>query len=228
MHEKDFLINEYSHLSQYMNTGWTLCYTIISGGIVILLSVLNLSLAVPIDTEITIKRILYDIVAILLPLILTIIIGQITASMYLFCLRMKNIAGKFAVKDFWKLWIEQLNTNKQRAFNLYTLAVFRGSKTLGLSLLWVMLFSKWNTPNKYNICELKKRFAGSFPFAVILIISSLFVLIYITISYWPSQKTSFFMTIIAIIAFFGNIHLVGELLDPYQAYNKAKLILKDD
>ena len=228
MNKKDFLINEYSHLSQYMNTAWTLSYTIISGGIVILLSVLNLSLGVPIDTGITIKRILYDIVAILLPLILTVVIGQITASMYLFCLRMKNIAGKFAVNDFWKLWIEQLNTNKQGASHFCTLAVFRGTETLGLSLLWVMLFPKWNAPKKHNIYELKKRFAGSFPFAVILIISSLFVLIYVVISYWSSQKTFFLMTIIAIIAFLGNIYLVRKLLDPYEAYDKAKLILKDN
>ena len=42
--EKDFLINEYLNLTQLMNTGWTLCYTVISGGVVLLLSLLRFNL----------------------------------------------------------------------------------------------------------------------------------------------------------------------------------------
>ncbi len=39
---------------------------------------------------------------------------------------------------------------KEGAFHFCTLAVFRGAKTFGLSLLWVMLFEKWDAPAKDN------------------------------------------------------------------------------
>ncbi len=39
---------------------------------------------------------------------------------------------------------------KLGASHFCTLAVFRGAETLGLSLLWVMLFPKWDAPEKFN------------------------------------------------------------------------------
>jgi hypothetical protein len=100
---RDFLINEYSNLNAYVSSAWTLCYTVLSGGIG-LFGLLVTQVQENSSVVAAPKATLYAFMLTLVPTILSLVLGQITSAVYFFYFRMLEIAKEFEVNDVWHRW----------------------------------------------------------------------------------------------------------------------------
>ena len=94
----DFVSQEYSSLYQMVLTGWTISYTLLTGGIVVFGYLIE---RIGRSSDVNPWPDPYACMLLTLPPILAVIVGQITTAGYLAAFRMVEIARIYKVCDFW-------------------------------------------------------------------------------------------------------------------------------
>jgi len=103
-YHKEGLIHEYDGLSTLINNGWTIAYTVLGGGIAIFGVLIDKILNINSKND-YVMIFVYSICLLLLPIILTMIIGQITRASYIFSFRLSDIAKDLNIEsNFWQIW----------------------------------------------------------------------------------------------------------------------------
>ncbi|MGH8594988.1 MAG: hypothetical protein ACREV3_14400 [Gammaproteobacteria bacterium] len=100
--KRDFLINEYSNLNDYVSNAWTISYAVLSGGVGLfgfLVAQVQENSAAAAH-----KATFYAVMLTLVPTILSLVLGQLTSAVYFFYFRMLEIAKEFEVNDVWHRW----------------------------------------------------------------------------------------------------------------------------
>jgi hypothetical protein len=122
---REFLVNEYSRLSELMSTLTTIAYTILSGGVVVFGTLVG-------DLE---KGTVYAYMLALVPTLLAVILGQITHAIYFCYFRLLKIAEEFGVRDdAWHEWemVIYKSLNKRRF--VFTMTQYSGSFPMAVAL----------------------------------------------------------------------------------------------
>lgn len=151
---KDILIAEYNSLSNLVNNGWTLTYAILTTGLTIFVLLINFT----INSKEYSVRLIANICLFLLPITIIIIVGQITKAMYMFSLRLTEIARQFEEKEnFWDDWHKHVEQTLKRNFDDKQPSADENEKRRFLY-----------RSVKFIKKELKTSYAGSAPFIIII------------------------------------------------------------